>query len=324
MKAVLVRVGIGYGCGGWHGPCNPHNNEFVYVAIPEDSHENVPGMERPYSSLVPPALAGFSERNDCNVALPQRLQGRRMHLDPDFEQLSYGDTDKCRRHLDALGPGDLMVFCTSLCPIHPTRDNLVYALIGMFTVARPVQRVSEIPDACYDSNAHSRRQSADKNDRVVYGAPKSSGRFRHAIPIGERRGGMYRVCRPILEQWGHISSNDGYIQRKGAIYTFNNPPKFQTLATAAAMTPPAQTPKSASAERRGLAGVASGHQSCAGMPRQAASDCYADVGLYRFSNSWRFSCSRSWVTPRCPSLRVISSWAAKPSRRQCSASQSAL
>ena len=93
MKAVLVRVGIDGSCGRWQGPCNPHNNEFVYVPIPEDIHKNVPGMERLYSSLVTPALAGFSERNDCNVALPQHLQGGRMHLDPDFEQLSYGDTN---------------------------------------------------------------------------------------------------------------------------------------------------------------------------------------------------------------------------------------
>ena len=53
MRAVLVRVGIGHGCGDWHGPYNPRNNEFVYVTIPEDKHKNVPGMERPYSSLWP-------------------------------------------------------------------------------------------------------------------------------------------------------------------------------------------------------------------------------------------------------------------------------
>ena len=90
-----------------------------------------------------------------------------------------------------------------------------------------VQRVRDIPDDRRDSNAHSRRQSADPDDIVVYGAPQTSGRFRHAIPIGEYRNRAYRVRRPILEQWGQISANDGYLQRSATLPTFNNPPKFQ-------------------------------------------------------------------------------------------------
>ena len=227
MKAVLVRVGIDGSCGEWQGPCNPRNNEFVYVPIPEDTHKNVPGMERLYSSLVAPALAGFSERNDCNVALPQHLQGGRMHLDPDFEQLSYGDTDNRGRPLADLGPGDLVVFYAALRPIHPIAvGRLMYALIGMLSV-QSVQRVGDIPDARRDSNAHSRRQSAEPSDIAVYGAPQTSGRFRHAIPIGEYRNRAYRVRKPILEQWGHLSVGGGYLQRSANLPHFENPPKFQ-------------------------------------------------------------------------------------------------
>ena len=59
------------------------SNKFAYVAIPETRAVRA-GMEKPYSALAP-ALVKFG------VTLPNHLRARHMHLDPDFDYLSYGD-----------------------------------------------------------------------------------------------------------------------------------------------------------------------------------------------------------------------------------------
>ena len=60
-----------------------HTGRFAYVPIPE-AREVRAGLEKPYRAIEP-ALDSFGRD------LPAHLQGRGMHLDPDFEHLSYGD-----------------------------------------------------------------------------------------------------------------------------------------------------------------------------------------------------------------------------------------
>ena len=108
MNALLVRVGVdqSIGGGGWNGPVDSISGEYAYVAIPE-SHLVRSGMERPYAGLAP-ALERFG------VMLPQHLLHQRMHLDPDFEHLTYGDQGERAKQLATLQNGDHIVFYAGL------------------------------------------------------------------------------------------------------------------------------------------------------------------------------------------------------------------
>ena len=92
MKGLLVRVAadqseIG---GQYNGPENSETGDFAYVAIPETKKEKENRLVRleyvkPYS-LVEDAVKRFDK------SIPDRLvNNKSMHLDPDFEHLTYGD-----------------------------------------------------------------------------------------------------------------------------------------------------------------------------------------------------------------------------------------
>lgn len=99
MNGLLVRVGadLSPGGGSWNGPVHAGSGEFVYASIPENSPV-YPGMEKPYSRLAP-VLAKFG------VDLPVHLRMRHMHLDPDFEHLTYGDQGERAKQLQGNGCG---------------------------------------------------------------------------------------------------------------------------------------------------------------------------------------------------------------------------
>jgi hypothetical protein len=93
MNAFLIRVGADRSTGGgsWNGPADTQSGKFAYVAIPE-THPVHAGMEKPYSALAP-VLSTFGLR------LPHHLSAKHMHLDPDFERLTYGDQGRRARQL---------------------------------------------------------------------------------------------------------------------------------------------------------------------------------------------------------------------------------
>lgn len=221
MNALLIRVGADQSAAGgrWNGVVDGATGEFVYVAIPESKSVPVE-LQNPYSALAP-ALAKFGH------SLPSHLAQRHMHLDPDFEYLTYGDQGERARQLsEHLQPGDWLVFYASLADVADS-GRLIYALIGMLTVERLV-RARDIAAAERDSNAHSRRVlAADADDVVVIGRAGGSGRLRRCLPIGEWRDGAYRVRRDLLTAWGGLSVNDGWIQRSARLPRFLDPDRFR-------------------------------------------------------------------------------------------------
>src|SRR5206468_11380338 len=94
MKALLVRIGVDQAYGGWNAPVDAEGR-FVYVPIPEKpSTAFHAGLERHYAEVLPPLQRFCKEhRRDLNrdLRFPQELLERPMHLDPDFEYLTYGD-----------------------------------------------------------------------------------------------------------------------------------------------------------------------------------------------------------------------------------------
>ncbi|MBI4178578.1 hypothetical protein HY522_04020 [bacterium] len=220
MNGLLVRVGadLSPGGGSWNGPVCVDSGEFVYVAIPEN-RPVYPGMEKPYTVLRP-ALAKFG------VELPLHLQMRYMHLDPDFEHLTYGDSGERAKQLRAnLRDGDLIVFYAGLADTNGAAQ-LVYALVGLFVV-NDLVRATDILASQRDTNAHSRRVlPLNTVDIIVRGRPRISGRFRCCIPIGDYRDRAYRVRKDLLKEWGGLSVKDGYLQRSARLPRFFDSPRF--------------------------------------------------------------------------------------------------
>lgn len=214
-QAILVRVAADQSFGQWNGPCNPATGDFVYVPIPQHK-PNAEGMAREYLPIICPALEAFSASNGVDVRLPENLHGQRMHLDPDFDHLTYGDTEDRGRKLLGFRENDWVVFYSGLRSVQGSRD-LVYGLIGLLVVDS-VRRVADIPSAEHDRNAHTRLLNRTDSDIVVTGKPGVSGRFLRYLDIGEFRNRSYRVRQDLLNAWGGLGVNDGWIQRSA------NPP----------------------------------------------------------------------------------------------------
>jgi hypothetical protein len=228
MRGYLVRVGIDQAYGHWNAPVDPVTNEFVSVPIPE-SREMRPELATPYS-LVLPALARFGATHPAAppaaVELPPVLKLANMHLDPDFEHLTYGDSGVRRgKGLIELGRGDVVVFYASLKPVAACKHRLVYALVGLYRVSESVS-VESVGARRRSENAHSRCMEREGSDVIVRAEPGVSGRLKRCIPIGEYRERAYRVDRNILDRWGDLSCKNGYLQRSAVLPTFLNPKRF--------------------------------------------------------------------------------------------------
>jgi hypothetical protein len=157
--------------------------------------------------------------------LPALLLGQPTHLDPDFNQLTYGDQgQRGKRIATLLISGDSLAFFAALRPVDGPARPLIYALIGLYVVEEIVPAIS-VPKARWSENAHTRRVPGD-GDIVVRAKPGVSGRLQHCLPIGELRGGVYRVRNDLLETWGGLDIKDGYIQRSARLPAFLNAEKF--------------------------------------------------------------------------------------------------
>jgi hypothetical protein len=252
MRAALVRVGVDQAYGGWNSPIDPVTNEFVYVPIPDDG-EFHPGLRTPYESLRP-VLREFADTRECkkpaHVLLPDALGGRNMHLDPDFDYLTYGDKGRRRgKGIAQFGRDDVVVFYAGMRPCSPSPHRLIYAIIGPFRVAEVV-RINTVKRSLWAENAHTRRIMRREDDIIVRAMPGGSGRLRRCIPIGEWREGAYRVRTDLLDAWGGLSCRNGFIQRSAVPPMFLDPERFLAWFEAqqpalVAMNNPAQSAFSA-------------------------------------------------------------------------------
>lgn len=217
VNGLLVRVGIDATDGGWNAPVRLATGEFAYVTITETKPLRA-GLARKFDEFAP-VVARFGER------LPSHLLGRPTHLDPDFAHLTYGDQGRrAQRIRSLLAPGDLLAFFASLRPVDGPARPLVYALIGLYVIAEIVP-ANSVPPQRWAENAHTRRVPGE-TDLVVRAQPGVSGRLRRCLPIGEQREGAYRVRRDLLEAWGGLDVNNGYIQRSGWLPAFLDAARF--------------------------------------------------------------------------------------------------
>jgi hypothetical protein len=161
-----------------------------------------------------------------------------MHLDPDFDYLTYGDQgyDKGARGsqiMNKVGPGDLLVFYAGLRDIRPSA-HLVYAIIGLYVIDS-IMRATSVPQSQRHENAHTRRELKPETLDVVVRAKQGvSGRLERCISIGSYRKPAghpekresYRVEPEVLAAWGEISNADGYLQRSARLPEFKDADRF--------------------------------------------------------------------------------------------------
>jgi hypothetical protein len=217
MKGLLVRVGIDSTDGCWNAPMRMASGEFAYITI-TDTKPMRDGMGRSYDEFIP-VVKRFG------VELPAPLVGKKTHLDPDFDYLTYGDQGQRGKRIESLlTGGDLLAFFAALRPMDGSARPLIYALIGLYVVEEIVLAKS-IPRLRWAENAHTRRVPGN-GDIVVRAKPRVSGRLRRCIPIGELRDRVYRVRKNLLSAWGGLDIKDGYIQRSVRLPAFNDAAKF--------------------------------------------------------------------------------------------------
>ena len=191
MRAALVRVGIDHSYGGWNSPADPTSRNFVYVPIPESRGTRFhAGCKRLYRSILP-AVNSFSDQHGLDsvkdLGWPVDLNRRAMHLDPDFETLTYGDVGSRRgSYLSKMTREDVIVFYAGLRSIQPDAKRLVYAIVGLFVVDEVVH-VSKVEPHRVDENAHTRKLKLGATDIVVRAVPGRSGRLERYLLIGEYR-----------------------------------------------------------------------------------------------------------------------------------------
>jgi hypothetical protein len=191
--------------------------EFAYITI-TDTKPMREGMARRYDEFTP-VMKRFGEH------LPTPLLGQPTHLDPDFEQLTYGDQgQRGKRIRSLLSNGDLLAFFSALRPVDGPARPLIYALIGLYVVEEIVLAKS-IGRSRWAENAHTRRVPSD-GDIVVRAKAGISGRLRRCIPIGELRDRVYRVRNDLLDAWGGLDIKDGYIHRSVRLPGFHDGAKF--------------------------------------------------------------------------------------------------
>lgn len=231
MKAVLVRIGVDHSYGEWNAPADPASGRFVYVPIPENPnvtfHAN---CKRSYAEVIP-ALECFATQRGLdlfgNLTFPPQLTKRAMHLDPDFDQLTYGDVgDRRGSEMKKMKDGDLIAFYAGLRSVDRKAKHLIYALVGLLVVDEVLDAV-DVAQERWHENAHTRKTKRGPTDIVARAQPGKSGLFDRFIPIGEYRDRAYRVRRDLLKAWGGLTVNDGYIQRSARPPLFPDPQQFK-------------------------------------------------------------------------------------------------
>jgi len=174
MKALLVRIGVDQKYGRWNAPVDA-NGRFVYVPIPENADTAFHhGLERRYGELLP-ALHRFCSDHNCDLhrdlRFPIDLLHRSVHLDPDFECLTYGDVgDRRGTEIASMSAGDILVFYSGMRPIHHCEHRLIYALVGLYVV-QEVLSVGRISPERWYENAHVRKTKRGNTDIVVRAKP---------------------------------------------------------------------------------------------------------------------------------------------------------
>jgi len=217
MKAMLLRVGIDKGTDGALAPIFD-DGSFEYIPISEGDAKSK--EDRTYKNTI-----GRSEK-PLSTYLPEEIENRTMHFDPEFDTFTYGDPTYKRGFLLKLEKNDLLVFYAGLYPFQTQKYKTALYIIGYFTVDRMVD-FNSLPRSeirqCYKkytNNAHLKRSYDTEDLVIIVGNKKKSRLLNKAILISQtkydRNGKPYQAVSKKMEKMLGIS---GSIQR-------SIPPRF--------------------------------------------------------------------------------------------------
>lgn len=196
MKAILLKVGIDLK----DGALSPVWSDLSYSYLPAYYKEPTERKEkRTYKSL------------DLDHLVPQKIGRKKVHLDPEFDTFTYGDTgSRIRNALLKLGKGDLLVFYFSGKWVADENETGCY-IFAYFNVKYVVDwnNLSDSDVKKFEeklkNNAHLRSSKSMKDLVVVKGNSKSR-HFNKCIPITEKnedsKNPPYKTSRDIQEFLG--------------------------------------------------------------------------------------------------------------------------
>lgn len=214
---MLLRVGIDKGTDGCLAPIFK-DSSFEYIPLSEIDTKST--ENRTYMDTI------GKNGKPLSFYLPNKVKGRKMHFDPEFDTFTYGDQSSKRNYLLKLEKEDLLVFYAGLTPFnHDTLEEALY-IIGYFTVENVIDfnklRKDEIEKCCkiYFNNAHIKRGLDFNNLVIVTGDKDKSKLLDKAILISEKK--LNRIGRPyhaVSSKMEKLLGIRGSIQR-------SIPPRF--------------------------------------------------------------------------------------------------
>lgn len=231
-RGLLVRVGIDSTSGKWNAPIDCRTMQFMFVPIPDCPYnptgDYIEGGRKTYGEVLE-ALKFFAKAygqlESKYFQLPRILHEAAMHLDPDFENLTYGDDGRRGKKLKEFNPGDFIAFYAGLRSIQT--GKLVYALIGMIELDSKPSDPAEVQEEERLRHAHCRWVNRRKGEVVVSGKRGSSGLLKAAIEIGYKNDKTYYVKPDIFDEWGGFQNfKNGYLQRSGTLPELKYPERF--------------------------------------------------------------------------------------------------
>jgi hypothetical protein len=217
-QVVLLRVGIDAGSGGIQGPLFK-DGTFEFVCIPDNKGVSV----HTYGNMV--GRDGTPLAEYFPKARRKAIATQPVHVDPEFETLTYGDPTPPKRSLRTLKPGDFLVFYCGLQEWDAeggwNRDNRpALYLAGSFEVALAglaAHFEQKVLATEFGKNFHVRYPTVFKQQKddlvLVKGGPGSRMFSKaHCISaVGRNRAGKpLKVLSPAMRRvfgdfGGHVS-----------------------------------------------------------------------------------------------------------------------
>ena len=218
-KMVLLRIGADSGSGGIQSPLYA-DGTFELVCIPDGST----GGDRTYGKLKDRAGRPLT----CYIG--EKYKDRVVHLDPEFETMTYGDPTRPKSGLRELVSGDYLVFTCGLQPWDErsgwdnTKPPSIY-LAGYFVVQMAgiaAELGEDVVRSTFAQNEHVRDPEcyAQQRDRLVLvkGGP-GSRLLRKATRISEI--GNDASGKPLKVLSGSMREHFGALGGKGSVQRSN-------------------------------------------------------------------------------------------------------
>jgi len=206
MNLYLLRVGAD----STHYSRIFPDGSYIFIPIPDEEKYLVKEKARTYRE--------YTWRNHpvCEY-LPDRIQNRCIHNDPEFETFTYGSprynrngsVEKNYRKLAAMQEGDMLTFYAAFTSNGHEIEG--YYFFAYFIVDRPITVPDNLTDEekeLVENNHHFTHIGALQNQEqvIVKGCPKQSRLFRKAVLLSSHKHGIegrnYRPCRCVQNLLG--------------------------------------------------------------------------------------------------------------------------